>query len=706
MNTPLIQTCLLIDDNPDDRTLVMRALLQDFPAMRVVHIIDLVGFEHSLANDHPDLIVTDYHLGWSDGLALLQRAKAVLPNCPVIMFTGTGSEEIAVEAMQSGLDDYVLKAPRHYGLLPTRIRSVLARQHQQQLLQQTQRALQDSEARLRAIINSGTDYIGMFSKDGSVTFINQAGRTLLQIELSEDIGSTRISDYMPPWGVQIMLNEAIPHAVRNGVWSGECALMRRDGTEIPVSAVIAAHKFADGSIDFFSGIMRDISERKRYEAQLSHLATHDVLTGLPNRALFTDRLEVAMHDANRQHQLVAVMMLNLDRFKTINDSLGHETGNSLLRAVAERLDKVKGDNNTLARLGGDEFALVCGGLAQLNDASELTRTILGCFEASFHIEQHELFLTTSIGITVYPLDDHSAIGLLKNAAIALNRSKDLGGDTYQFYTASMNAQSLQHLMLSNALHHALRRDELQLHYQPQINLKSGEICGMEVLLRWTHPQRGNIPPAEFIPIAEKTGLIVAIGEWVLRTACQQSIAWQLAGLPALPIAVNLSGRQFAQYNLTQIITHILAQTGLAPHLLELEITESTLIQDIQASIATLRELNNLGIRISIDDFGTGYSSLSYLKSFPINTIKIDQSFVRDIHTDPNNAAIVSAIIAMAKSLGMKTIAEGVETSEQLTFLRSRQCDLMQGYYFSRPVPAEVITQMLNEGWSLSFVVNS
>ncbi|MES1997823.1 MAG: GGDEF domain-containing phosphodiesterase, partial [Pseudomonadota bacterium] len=340
------------------------------------------------------------------------------------------------------------------------------------------------------------------------------------------------------------------------------------------------------------------------------------------------------------------------------------------------------------------------------DASELTRTILGCFEAAFHIEQHELFLTTSIGIAVYPLDDHSAIGLLKNAAIALNRSKDLGGDTFQFYTASMNAQSLQHLMLSNALHHALRRDELQLHYQPQINLKSGEICGMEALLRWTHPQLGNIPPAEFIPIAEKTGLIVAIGEWVLRTACQQSIAWQLAGLPALPIAVNLSGRQFSQYNLTQIITHILAQTGLAPHLLELEITESTLIQDIQASIATLRELNNLGIRISIDDFGTGYSSLSYLKSFPINTIKIDQSFVRDIHTDPDNAAIVSAIIAMAKSLGMETIAEGVETSEQLSFLRSRQCDSIQGYYFSRPVTHEVITQMLSENWNLSFVVNS
>ena len=696
-----MHTCLLIDDNPDDRALVERALLREFPTLQVRHITDMGSFVHALEHDQPDLIVTDYHLGWSDGLALLQHAKSVLPNCPVIMFTGTGSEEIAVEAMQSGLDDYVLKAPRHYSLLPTRIRSIMARQQQQKLLHKTQRALQDSDKRLRAIIDSGTDYIGMFGKDGSVTYINQAGRSLLEIGLTEDIGSTRISDYMPPWGVQIMLNEAIPHAVRNGVWSGECALMRRDGTEIPVSAVIAAHKFADGSIDFFSGIMRDISERKRYEAQLSHLATHDVLTGLPNRALFTDRLEVAMHDAKRQHQLVAVMVLNLDRFKTINDSLGHETGSSLLRAVAQRLDTVKGESNTLARLSGDEFALVCGGLAQLNDASEQTQALLDCFKTAFHIDQHELFLTTSIGIAVYPLDDLSATGLLKNAAIALNRSKDVGGDTYQFYTTSMNAQSLQHLMLSNALHHALTRDELQLHYQPQINLKSGEICGMEALLRWHHPQLGNISPVEFIPIAEKTSLIIAIGEWVLRTACQQSIAWQLEGLPALPIAVNLSGRQFSQHNLSQIITHILTQTGLAPHLLELEITESTLIQDTQASIATLKALTQLGIRISIDDFGTGYSSLSYLKRFPINAIKIDQSFVRDIHTDPEDAAIVSAIIAMAKSLGMKTIAEGVETAEQLAFLQQRECDNIQGYLFSKPLSASALKLLLLSGSNLS-----
>ncbi len=820
--------CLLVDDNPDDRALATRALLLEFPDMQVEFVTDMGGFMQRIEVGDLDLVITDYHLRWSDGLAILHRVKAALPECPVIMFTGTGSEEIAVEAMQAGLDDYVLKAPRHYALLPTRVRSILARAEQRQLLQAAENALRESESRLRAIIdtepecvkiidaegrlqfmnasglmmleagsaqqvlgkklidmlvpkyrrsfqdlvrsvlagNKGTmefeiigfkghrrwlethavplvsesdgdtsllsitrditerklaesgraqlaaiidsaiDFIGICSADGHVTFINQAGRNMLGIALDEDLSTTHMQAYLPAWAEERVIGHGIPTAVQEGVWSGESALRCRNGKEIPVSAVIVAHKHPDGSLDFFSTIMRDISERKDHEAQLLHLATHDSLTGLPNRALYTDRLEVAILEAQRHERLVAAMYLNLDRFKTINDTLGHEVGNALLQAVAERLEKKIRDDDTLARPGGDEFALVFAGIEQLDDVSELTQKILHSFKAPFRIRDHELFLTASIGIAVYPHDDLTSDGLLKNAAIALNRSKDMGGDAYQFYTAEMNAKALQHLILDNALHHALERGELQLHYQPQVNLITGQVCGMEALLRWQHPELGMISPAEFIPLAEKTGLIVPIGEWVLRSACAQNKAWQMAGLPAMPISVNLSGRQFAQHNLAPAITQILAQTGLAPDLLELEITESTLIQNIQASIAMLHELNALGIAISIDDFGTGYSSLSYLKRFPINAIKIDQSFVRDIHTDPNDAAIVSAIIAMARSLGMKTIAEGVETGEQLSFLRSRQCDLMQGYYFSRPVPAEVITQMLGEGWNLSFVVNS
>jgi len=825
---PVPLTCLLVDDNPDDRALATRALQLEFPGMQVEFVTDMAGFMRRIEAGNLDLVITDYHLRWTDGLNILRLVKAALPECPVVMFTGTGSEEVAVEAMQAGLDDYVLKAPRHYALLPTRIRSILDRAEQRRLLHKAENALRESESRLRAIIdtepecvkiigqdhrlqfmnasglamieadfgeqvlgkkmvnmllpeyrqafknltsnvlagnkgslefeiiglkghrrwlethavplvseidgstsllsitrditerklaesgraqlaaiiNSAIDFIGVCNQDGTVSFVNQAGRNMLGIAMDEDLSTTHMQAYLPVWAEERVIGHGIPTAIREGMWRGESALLCRNGQEIPVSAVIVAHKLPDGSVDFFSTIMRDISERKLHEAQLLHLATHDSLTGLPNRALYTDRLEMAILEAQRRGRLVAAMYLNLDRFKTINDTLGHEIGNALLQAVAERLEKRIRDDDTLARPGGDEFALVFTDIEQLDDVSELTQKVLHSFKAPFHIKEHELFLTASIGIAVYPHDDLTSGGLLKNAAIALNRSKDMGGDAYQFYTAEMNAKALQHLILDNALHHALERGELQLYYQPQLNLVTGQVCGMEALLRWQHPELGMISPAEFIPLAEKTGLIVPIGEWVLRTACAQNKAWQTAGLPALPVAVNLSGRQFAQHNLAQTVTRILEQTGLAPDLLELEITESTLIQDIQTSINMLHELNALGIAISIDDFGTGYSSLSYLKRFPINAIKIDQSFVRDIHTDPNDAAIVSAIIAMARSLGMKTIAEGVETNEQLLFLQSRQCDLMQGYYFSRPVPAEVITQMLNESWCLSFVVNS
>lgn len=808
--------CLLVDDHPDDRTLVTRALKLDFPEMEIEVATDLAGFMQRIAMGDLGLVITDYQLRWSDGLSILRMVKAALPECPVIMFTGAGNEEIAVEAMQTGLDDYVLKAPRHYALLSTRVHSIFARTEQRQLLDAAEKALRASESRLgaiidsepecvkiigpdqrlrfmnasglaileadsaaqvlgkdltdllvpeyrqafrdltrrvlaggkeslefeiislkghrrwlethavpledensisllsitrditehklaengraqlAAIIDSAIDFIGILDPAGQMSFINQAGRKILGIGINEDISNTNITDYLSANSAERLTDTGIPAAYRDGVWSGECTLLNRDAEETPVSIVIVAHKHPDGRLDCFSSIMRDISERKRQEAQLLHLATHDSLTGLPNRALSTDRLKVAMLEAGRHKHLVAAMYLNLDRFKIINNTLGHETGNALLQAVAERLQENVRADETVARTGGDEFALIFTELAHLDHVNDCTQKVLSSFKAPFRIREQELFLTVSIGIAVYPHDDLTPAGLLSNAAIALSRSKDRGGNTYQYYTARMNAKAVQHLILDNALHYALDRGELLLHYQPQVNLVTGQLSGIEALLRWNHPELGMISPAEFIPVAEKTGLIVPIGEWVLRTACAQNQAWQTAGLPFLPIAINLSGCQFAQQDLVQTITRILAQTGMPPGSLELEITEGTLIHDIQASIAMLHELNALGITLSIDDFGTGYSSLSYLKRFPIDNIKIDQSFVRDIHSDPDDAAIVSAIIAMARSLGMGTIAEGVETSEQLAFLRSRQCDSMQGYFFSRPVAADAMTKLLNE----------
>lgn len=815
--------CLLIDDNPDDRALAIHELRRAFPDLQAEFVIDMDGFLRRIKAGGLDLIITDFHLNWSDGLTILQLVKTHLPECPVIMFTGTGSEEIAVEAMQSGLDDYVLKSPQHYALLPARARVIFDRLSHKRLLKVAQRALRESEsqlraiietepecvkilgpdgqlvfmnasglamieadsldqvigkpiinlimpehrraflqltrnvlagkkgmlefeilglkgqhhwlethavpwvdptegttsllsitrditqrklaentqARLTAIIESATDFIGMAEKNGALIYINQAGRTMVGVESDLDPSATEISDYLPPWAADIIFAEGLPTATRDGVWSGESALLSGTGQEIPVSVVIVGHKNSEGAIEFYSTIMRDISERQRYESQLTHLATHDSLTGLPNRALYTDRLEVAIIEAERHERLIAAMYLNLDRFKTINDTLGHEVGNTLLKEVAIRLKENLRDDDTLARPGGDEFALVLTDIAHLDDVGRVTQKILNSFKAPFRVGEHEMFVTASIGISVYPIDDRTSAGLLKNAAIALTRSKNLGGNAYQFYTAAMNAEAMQRLALDSALHYALERDEFLLHYQPQVDLASGEICGMEALLRWQHPTLGLISPLEFIPLAEETGLIIPIGEWVLRTACAQNKAWQDAGLRALPMAVNLSGRQFTQHALVQTITQVLQKTGLSPHWLELEITESTLILDIQDSIATLNVLSELGINISIDDFGTGYSSLSYLKRFPITSIKIDQSFVRDIHTDPDDAAIVSAIIAMAHGLNMKTIAEGVETQDQLLFLRSRRCTAMQGYYFSKPLPPEDLVGLLREDRNLN-----
>ena len=818
--------CLVIDDNPDDRALAIRELRRAFPSLQAESVIDMDGFLRRIKAGGLDLIITDFHLHWSDGLTILQLVKTHLPECPVIMFTGTGSEEIAVEAMQSGLDDYVPKSPQHYALLPARARIIFDRLSHKRLLKVAQRALRESESQLRAIIEtepecvkilgpngqlqfmnasglamieadsldqvrgkpiislimpeyrqaflqltrnvlagkkgvlefeilglkgqhhwlethavplvdptegttsllsitrditqrklaentqarltavieSATDFIGMAGKNGALIYINQAGRIMVGIESDLDPSATEISDYLPPWAADIIFAEGLPTATRDGFWSGESALLSSTGQEIPVSAVIVGHKNSEGSIEFYSTIMRDISERQRYESQLAHLATHDPLTGLPNRALYTDRLEVAIIEAERHGRLIAAMYLNLDRFKMINDTLGHEVGNTLLKDVATRLKENLRSDDTLARPGGDEFALVLTDIAHLDDVSRVTQKILKSFKAPFRVGDHEMFVTASIGISVYPIDDHTPIGLLKNAAIALTRSKNLGGNAYQFYTAAMNATALQRLALDSALHYALERDEFLLHYQPQVDLASSEICGMEALLRWQHPTLGLISPLEFIPLAEETGLIIPIGEWVLRTTCAQNKAWQEAGLRALPIAVNLSGRQFTQHALVQTITQVLHETGLSPQWLELEITESILILDIQDSVAILNELSELGIKISIDDFGTGYSSLSYLKRFPIASIKIDQSFVRDIHTDPDDAAIVSAIIAMAHGLNMKTIAEGVETQDQLVFLRAHKCNAMQGYYFSKPLPPEDLVELLREDRNLNMEI--
>ncbi|MBI5937741.1 MAG: EAL domain-containing protein [Betaproteobacteria bacterium] len=444
-------------------------------------------------------------------------------------------------------------------------------------------------------------------------------------------------------------------------------------------------------------LAQDVTELQEAERRLHYLGYYDGLTGLPNRTLFQDRLSQAITAAERRQKIVGLMLLDLDHFKVVNDTLGHEVGDALLKTAAARLLGCLRNDDTVARMGGDEFAIALADVANVEDIALIAQKILDEFVKPFHAGGNELFISCSIGITLSPFDGSDTQALIRNADSAMYQAKDSGRNNFRFYSAEMTSQAERRLAMATGLRHALERGEFFLDYQPQLDLATGGIAGVEALIRWRHPERGLVPPAEFIPVAEESGLIVPIGEWVLRTACRQARAWQDQGLPNLRVAINLSARQFKQANLVALLKSILAETRLEPSLLELEITESLLLDGADAMVAaTLAEFKLLDITLAIDDFGTGYSSLSYLKRFPIDKLKIDQSFVRGIGSNSEDASLVRAIIAIAKSLNMKVIAEGAEQDAQFDFLRGHACDYLQGYFFSPPVAAERIVDLVRQ----------
>lgn len=436
--------------------------------------------------------------------------------------------------------------------------------------------------------------------------------------------------------------------------------------------------------------------QKRVESLLRHEASHDRLTQLPNRLLFEEQLSLALLEAQQQGEMLAVAFLDLDRFKTVNDTLGHAVGDQLLKQVTHRLETCLRKSDIAARWGGDEFTLLFPHNTYVEDISKIACRILDVLNAPFFLEEQELYVSASLGIALFPYDGNDAAVLLKNADTAMYRAKQQGRNNYQFYSPEMNTKAREQLELETDLRKALARNELLLYYQPQVDINTGEILSLEALLRWQHPQLGLVPPNQFIPIAEETGLICPIGDWVIRTACEQHQAWCAAGLLPIRIAVNLSVRQFQQDDLVNKIVQALQETKTSPCYLELEITESIAMQDVELSVAVLKELRQMGIQIAMDDFGTGYSSLNSIKHFPLHTLKIDQSFVRDLMSDPSDAAIAKAVIALGQGLHLKVLAEGVETIEQLEFLRALGCQAAQGYFFSRPLPAAVITKALQE----------
>jgi len=540
-----------------------------------------------------------------------------------------------------------------------------------------------------AAMTASMDGIGIVNDRLQFTVVNDALAKLYGYPDPQSMVGLPLNSLYEPPTYERFTNTILPIVYQRGRWRGEAPGLRHDGLTFPQEISISA--IEGGGLVC---VVRDITERTYAEEQIKHLAYHDALTALPNRLLFKDRLTVAISHAQRERRKLAVLFLDLDRFKVINDSLGHNIGDQLLQAVSARVQSCVRESDTVARLGGDEFTVLLPQLPHGEDAALVAQKIIDAVRYPFHIEGREFFMTTSIGISLYPDDGIDAESLIKNADTAMYQAKEQGRDNYQLFNAFINAKALQRIALEHGLRKALANQELAVYYQPIFDFRTGRISGMEALLRWNHPTLGMIPPAVFIPLAEAIGVMIPIGTWAMRAACAQAKAWHDAGFRSLSLAVNLSVCQLQQPDLLQRVREILEETGLPSRMLELEITESSAMQSPENSVRTLYDLKKLGVRISLDDFGTGHSSLSYLKRFPIDTLKIDQSFVHDITHDPDTAAIVTAIIAMAHSLRLKVIAEGVEFTEQSSFLKRYGCDQMQGYLIKAPVPVDRFTDLL------------
>ena len=541
-------------------------------------------------------------------------------------------------------------------------------------------------------INAATDQIVITDAAGKIVFVNPAFEAETGYSLSEAVGNTP-RFLMPSDDGADMSREIWTAILAGSPWTGETTGVRKDGSTYVEETTVTPVRDDSGQIGHFVAIKRNITDKKAYEEELDHLAHHDPLTGLPNRLLFSDRLNRSIAQARRNDDLVAVLFLDLDGFKLINDTMGHNVGDILLWHVAGRLAKQLREADTIARMGGDEFTVILSGDESPETVSKAVRRILEVFADPFVLGGREVFVSTSIGIGMFPRDGVDVETLVMNADTAMYRAKEQGRGRYQFFTEELNVAAMEKMNLESDIRGALQRDEFHLHYQPQVDIKSGRILGVEALIRWQHPTLGPVSPAQFIPLAEETGLIVPISDWVLRTACAQNKHWQELGYAPVEVAVNISACQLEHDSMVETVTQTLAETGLDPRYLGLEVTESTIMRNPEHSSEILGKLKEMGARIHIDDFGTGHSSLSHLKRLPIDTVKIDQSFIRDITTNADDAAIASAVVAMSHSLKLKVIAEGVETLQQLEFLRSIRCDQIQGYFISRPVPAEDLEEL-------------
>src|SRR6266852_4064878 len=669
---------LLIEGDPADAKVIQAALADvRYGPFDVESVRQLSDAYERLGKEGIGAVLVDLFLPDSQGIETFNKLLLAAPHVPILVLSGPGDEDIAMQALQRGAQDYLLKGELTSHSLSRALHNMIERKA-------VEEALFIERERAQVTLNSIGDAVLSTDISGNVTYLNLAAESLTGwsreeasrrpvAEVFQIIDGATRQPARNPMELAVQQNKTV------GL-TANCILIRRDGLECAIEDSAAPIHDRRGQVTGAVIVFHDVTAARAMSFRMSHLAQHDSLTDLPNRLLLNDRLTRAIASARRNGNRLAVLFVDLDRFKDINDSLGHAIGDKLLQSVAERLVARVRSSDTVSRPGGDEFVVLLSELEHPEDAAVCAKKMLTALTAPHRIAQHDIHVTVSIGVSTYPEDGQDAETLVKSADTAMYQAKENGRNNYEFFRQEMNVRAVERQSLEGSLSRALERHEFVLHYQPKINLEKGAITGAEALIRWLHLDRGLIPPAQFVPIAEDTGLLLPIGQWVLHEACRQARAWLDAGLRPVPVAVNISAVEFRDKGFLECVRSILKDTRLEPHYLELELTESVLMQHAESTASVLQALKAIGVRLAVDDFGTGYSSLSYLRRFPIDVLKLDRSFVQDIACpETKDAAIVNAVITMGKSLKHRVIAEGVETEEQLTFLQAHRCDEGQGF---------------------------
>jgi diguanylate cyclase (GGDEF)-like protein/PAS domain S-box-containing protein len=684
---------LIISSGPGDVDTLRQALgnASDGPFI-VEDASTLAGGLHRIAQGGIDAILLDLHLPDCAGLESFDRVRVAARHLPILTLCGLEEEDVAREAVQRGAQGWLSKGYFDNNLVPQSLRNVIERMKVEQKLFAVQ-------ARAQITLNSIADAVVSVDMHGRVDYLNVAAELMTGWKRDEAKGRpiAEVLVMVDGDGASPVVSpvEAVLRAGEVGGLSGEVVLVDRQGNRRRIEDSAAPILDWDGQIMGAVMVFRDVSDTVALTTKMKHLAQHDFLTNLPNRVLLNDRITQAIASARRSNTCPALLFLDLDKFKHINDSLGHAVGDHLLQAVAARLLDCVRTSDTVSRHGGDEFVILLANERRAQDAALAAEKILIAMSTPFPIDGHQLHTSTSIGISVFPLDGPDAAALIKNADTAMYHAKERGRNGYQFFRHEMNARAVERQLVESNLRLALERAEFVLHYQPKLDLESGAITGAEALLRWEHPEWGMVLPERFIHIAEECGLVIPLGRWVLREASAQAVRWRDSGVAPVSIAVNVSAMEFRHRDFFDQALAIFQSTGVDPACLQLELTESVLMRDVAASASLLAKFKAMGVQIAVDDFGTGYSSLSYLNEFPIDVLKIDQSFVRAIDGNPHgNGAIVSAVIGMGRSLRQRVIAEGIENAAQLAFLKLHGCGEGQGFFFSKPVDADRLRAML------------